>query len=471
MISYFLSFSVPDQLIQVRLEINITHNTETCLQIPAWRPGRYQLQAFAKNILNFNVSNEHNENCNWQKTDRNTWKIHSKKSKSLVVTYSYYANELNAGSSFIDHDIQYLNPVNFLLFQESWMHEKVNLHIYSPKNLIATSATNRYQKDKFIIEADSFFEIFDSPIIISEHLKNFEFKVKKIKFRFNWTGFLNIDIDKFKADLSKIAQTQIKLFGQFPEPTYDFLLIIPQLAYYHGVEHSRNTMMVLGNNKELNISYYNDLLGLVSHELFHTWNIAKIRPAELLPYDYIKETYFTTCFVAEGYTTYYGDKMLLKSGVIDLQQYYYELESTLKRHFDHDDNASQSLLESSFDLWVDGYEKAIPNKRVSVYNKGAVAALILDIMIRQKYKEEKSLDDVMRLLWTKYGNMQAGYTYDDIVLICEEVYGQSLTEYFNVLIAGNKSVFEYCNNALSYINLRMIKNREGIVKLLQISQK
>lgn len=146
-------------------------------------------------------------------------------------------------------------------------------------------------------------------------------------------------------------------------------------------------MIVLGPDDE-GEGLYTDLLGVSSHELFHAWNIIRIRPQELLPYDFTKENYFTTCFVAEGVTTYYGDLFLRRSGIFDDVAYYRELQVYMKRHFENNRDAQQSLAESSWDLWLDGYEKGIPKRKVSVYHKGALVALILDITIRKNHQHK-----------------------------------------------------------------------------------
>jgi predicted metalloprotease with PDZ domain len=302
-----------------------------------------------------------------------------------------------------------------------------------------------------------FHHFFDSPFIISKDIFHETFSVGDVVFHIWIEGIFQIDQQKLIDDLSKIAETQIQIFGEFPEEDYHFMLIVPENTYYHGVEHRNSTMMVLGENGVLPKSYYNDLLGLASHELFHAWNIAKIRPKELLPYNYNQENYFETCFVAEGFTTYYGDKILFESGVISYDEYLHELETTFRRHFEEADNASQSLLESSFDLWVDGYEKGTPNKKVSVYSKGAIVALILDLKIRKKHKEKKSLDDVMRKLWKKFGDQKRGYKYQDIQNICEKVFGESLQEYFNLCIESNLSIFDFTNQHLIYLGLKIVR--------------
>jgi predicted metalloprotease with PDZ domain len=210
---------------------------------------------------------------------------------------------------------------------------------------------------------------------------------------------------------------------------------------------------------------YSDLLGVSSHELFHAWNICKIRPVEMMPYDFTKENYFPTGFVAEGVTTYYGDLFLMQAGVFTREQYLQELETVLKRHFEQDGKAFQSLVESSFDLWLDGYSQAIPHRRVSIYQKGAVVALILDMTIRLKFNHQKSLETVMKTMWERFGKEEVGYSIEDYQRVCEEVYGASLKGYFKGCIYGNMPLETMVNELLQAFGLMMQWNEEGKLHL------
>ncbi len=468
MFEYFLTFLPKQALICVKIKFEANKLPLLSLKLPAWRPGRYQLQNFAKNIRNFSAFDSSENKLSYYKSDRNTWCVQNPQTaKQVTVCYEYLATELNAGSSYINEGLIYFNPINFTMYLDEALDQSfgVNVHCENIENQIASGLKFTKTISGFYANPDSMRQWFDSPIMISKRLLHLQFKSKKIPFHFWISGRLDFDEKKFIKELKKIADAQIDLFGVFPEKDYHFMLIVPQDAYYHGVEHANSTMLVLGNRHLLSQSYYYDLLGLASHELFHAWNIAKIRPKELLPYDYSKESYFNTCFVAEGFTTYYGDKIMHAAGVISTKMYFFELETILRRHFENADTASQSLLESSVDLWVDGYERAIPHKRVSVYDKGAIAAFILDSIIKKNTNNEKTLDDVMRKLWKEFGSMSMGYTYADIVTICEDVAGCSLKFFFEKVIASSESIWDITQNALSGENKKMKKNTDGIVVL------
>lgn len=447
------------------------------LQLPAWRPGRYELQNFAKNIQNFEVFDENGQKLKTSKITKDRWKVQINGAKNITAKYNYYANVINAGSSFVDENILYVNPVNLCIYAEGFINETciVELHKTDNQEIAGLNDQRKLDNAKVSIQFNDFYHLADSPFIVSSNLKHDFYKVGNITFNIWFEGNLSREyLGRIKADFKKFTEEQIKVFGEFPEKAYHFITWILPVAYYHGVEHRSSTMQVLGPDSQAFEELYIDLLGLASHELFHTWNICKLRPAELLPYDYTKENYFPTCFVAEGVTTYYGDLMLYRSGVFDKNQYFKELEAYYKRHFDHADCASQSLVESSWDLWLDGYTQSIPDRKVSVYHKGAIAAQILDLHIQRVTGKTRSIDNVMALMWQRFGASEngtplKGYTMQDYKVICEEVVEESLDWYFEKCILGTESLFDLLNEYLQDIDLLMVRNEEGLVQLEVLS--
>lgn len=454
--------------IDVECFINNLTNDRVELQLPAWRPGRYELQNFAKNIQIFEVFDENGQKLSAKKTTKDRWEVQLSGAKSIIARYNYYAQIINAGSSYVDEHTFYVNPVNLCIYAEGKLNEActVELHLREKEQVAGiNSISSSSEKDVYQLQFDDFYHLADSPFIVSPTLKHDFYKVGKVKFHLWFEGNFQPDFKRIKSDFKKFTQEQINIFGEFPEKEYHFLTWILPVPYYHGVEHRSSTMQVLGPDSQNFEELYIDLLGLASHELFHTWNICKIRPIELMPYDYTKENYFSTCFVAEGVTTYYGDLILNRSKVFDEAQYLKELEACFKRHFDHADKASQSLVESSWDLWLDGYNPSIPDRKVSVYHKGAIAAQILDLHIRKISSHTLSLDDVMKLMWEQFGKPFKGYTMEDYQLVCEEVANEKLDWYFDVCIKGNESLFDLLNRYLQLLSLEVTRNEEGIISL------
>lgn len=438
--------------------------SEVDLQLPVWRPGRYELQNFAKNIQRFTVVDRRGQPLPFRKITKDRWRVQTNGATELTALYNYYAllptpNQLNAGSSFISDTLLYVNPVNLCLYAEGRIDEPCTLELDIPANWMVGCGLK--QESSLRWTATDFYELVDCPLIATPVMQHIEYEVRDVQFHV-WIqggrrtdGDLCFDPNRLVDDFSRFSERQIALFGEFPERDYHFLTIVLPVAHYHGVEHRNSTVLVLGPNDE-GEGLYIDLLGVASHELFHAWNIIRIRPTELLPYDFTRENYFETCFVAEGVTTYYGDLLLRQSGVFGDEAYLKELQVLLKRHFENNGRAFQSLIESSWDLWLDGYEKGVPGRKVSVYHKGAIAALILDLHIRRLTDHARSLDDVMRRMWEGFGRPLLGYTLADYRAATEAVAGESLDWYYDLCIFGNHTLESTLNDYLGWVGLRMI---------------
>lgn len=432
------------------------------VQLPAWRPGRYEIQNFAKNIQKFEVTGANGSRPTFRKLTKDRWYIDTRGENELTIRLVYYANIQNAGSSFVNEELWYLNFINFCLYAEGRIEEECQVALDLPAGFEIACGLAKVGKN--LLLANDFYQLVDSPLLASASLQHEEFEVENIAFHVWMHGNLRPNWKRIRSDFSSFSREQIATMGEFPEREYHFLNLILPTAFYHGVEHHNSTMIVLGPDDE-GEGLYSDLLGVSSHELFHAWNIIRIRPAELLPYDFTKENYFSTCFVAEGCTTYYGDLFLRRAWVFDDEAYIKELQVYMKRHFETSAHASQSLLESSMDLWLDGYERAIPNRKVSVYHKGALVALILDLYLRRKFAHERSLDDVMRLLWERFGRPFIGYTLEDYKSIVEEVAEESLDWYWEECIYGNVSLEMRLNDVLSFVGLQMTTFTNDAIQL------
>lgn len=474
----------PDRPHYIAVEARLTHiqhQSEIELQLPAWRPGRYELQQFAKNIQRFTIVDGEGNPLPFHKITKDRWRVQTNGAAELTAHYNYYAllstpNQLNAGSSFVNDTLLYVNPVNLCLYAEGRITEPCTLELDIPDGW--TVACGLKQTNPKTLWAPDFYALADCPLIAAPVLQHVQYAVESISFHV-WIqggrrtdGDPTFDADRIVRDFSLFSQKQIDLYGEFPERDYHFLVLVVPVPYYHGVEHRNSTVLVLGPNDE-GEGLYQDLLGVSSHELFHAWNIIRIRPIELLPYDFTKETYFSTCFVAEGVTTYYGDLMLRQSGVFTDEAYLKELQVLFKRHFENNGRAFQSLAESSWDLWLDGYDKGVPDRKVSVYHKGAIVALILDLHIRRLTDHARSLDDVMQLMWQRFGKPFAGYTLADYRAVTELVAGESLDWYYNLCIFGNESLETNLNEYLAWVGLQIVYEEPqadlpGGIRLLEL---
>lgn len=275
-----------------------------------------------------------------------------------------------------------------------------------------------------------------------------------ILFTFLWK--INVNILKFKNDFSALIAEQIKLFGSFPENEYHFLFIIPSFPVYHGVEHSASTVIMLGKDTDFEKEYfYKNLIGISSHELFHAWNICKIRPKKLLPYNLSKPQYFVEAFVVEGVTTYYGDLMLMRAGVWSFENYATEFAKNIKNHFHNRAKNKATFLDTEIGLWVDGYKNTQPSRKISIYDKGAIVAFIFDIKIRMHSQNKASLNNVMKEMWETFGKNNIGYTCSDYILLAEKWSNHSFIKYETDIVFGCVSLENYLSACLDYLGLEL----------------
>ncbi|MEH0157802.1 M61 family peptidase [Limibacter armeniacum] len=449
---YKISYQQPQQhFIDFELTIDCPDDAAIKLQLPAWRPGRYSLQNFAKNIQRFEILNTSSgEPVSFKKASKDCWEVDVVNVKQISVHYNYFAVQMDAGGSWLDETQLYINFVNCGLQVLEREQEAYTVELILPDEYRVATSLPALSKHQF--EARNFDVLADSPLIASDSLQHESYQVDGSTFHIWIQGNVKPDWDKLLTDFERFTRTQMTLFGGFPHKDFHFMLQILPYKHYHGVEHHESTVITLGPDEEFGSdTMYHDLIGVSSHELFHVWNVKAIRPVELQPYDFSKESYFRTGFVAEGLTTYYGDYLVARDGTIKEEQYVDDLNKMLKRHFENQGRYNLSVADSSYDLWLDGYEKGIPNRKVSIYIEGALAAFILDTELRQQSGNKKSLDDVVRLLWERFGQTGIGYSEEDYRKAVEEVAGKPMQTYFETCIEGKGGLEKQLQAAFSYV--------------------
>ncbi|GAB4126714.1 MAG: PDZ domain-containing protein [Raineya sp.] len=463
MVQYKVAYGNPqERFLQIECLFENLQGSFLEVLLPAWRPGRYELQNYARNIHFFKAKDQNGKPLIVKKTHKNIWKIETNNAQSVLVSYSYYAFQLDAGGSLLNDTQVYINPINCLVYVKDKIDEACSLQLVVPPNYEV--ACGLPKKSKYLLIAENYHQLVDSPLIASASLKHRTYHVGGIPFHIWIQGDWQPDWEILLADFEKFTKFQIDIFGDFPEQEYHFLCQILPQKFYHGVEHRNSTVICFGASERMNEEEnYKEFLSICSHELFHAWNVCKIRPQEMMPYDYSQETYFETGFVAEGLTTYYGELALVRSGVWKYQQFLIEINKILKKYFENFGRYQNSLISSSWDLWLDGYSQndAAPSRSVSIYHKGAIVAMILDLEIRLKTQNAKSLDDVMRKLWTDFGKTAKGYSLQDFRNVCEEVAQSHLEGYFAHCIEGVADLEDILKNLCQDFAMNLIVNHHN----------
>lgn len=461
MIKYKLYLKNPSaHYIYVDLEIdNITADV-LHLQLPAWRPGRYELGNFAKNVKRVDAFDAAGTPLAYTKLTKDKWEIKCNGAKAVKVTYAYFAFELNAGACFADENQIYVNPVHLCMYCPERMFETHEVQLEIPENYKIACAL---PQNANTLSAKSFDELADSPFIASANIKSDVYEVNGIKFHLHFNGECKPDFTKIKTHFSAFTKKQIEFWGGFPVNEYHFLMQVLPNKFYHGVEHEKSTVIALGPGYDLNNGKtYEDLLGVSSHELFHTWNVKSIRPAEMLPYEFSKENYARTGYVYEGFTTYYGDVMLRAANVFTDEQYFETLEERLVKHFHNYGRFNLSVAQSSWETWLDGYVPGAPYRKTSIYDEGNLVAFMLDILILKNSQNKRSLKDVCRILFDQFGKKGIGYTEQDIIRMCEEASGISLSEFFMNYVYGTENFEPLLNECFDYVGLVMQKTPSAL---------
>lgn len=439
------------QFIQISAQFN-TPNAETFVQLPSWRPGRYELADFAKFVRKFTVIDLDGKKLDFIKVTKDRWKVDSASADEIIVNYSFYADTINAGSSFLDETQLYVNPVNCCVFTDETYEEKINVKLNIPPHWDV--ATSMLSNDSGW-ECDNMDELLDSPFIASSQLQCNTYISNDTKFFVWFNGEVKPDWGRLIPDFKSFTDAQIKKFTEFPVKEYHFLNQILPYKAYHGVEHCKSTVISLGPSYEVFGSLYKELLGVSSHELYHTWNVKAIRPIEMFPYDFIKENYSRLGYIYEGVTTYQGDLFLMKSGVFNEQEYFNELQAQFQKHFDNHGRFNYSVSESSFDTWLDGYVPGVPNRKVSIYTEGCLLAFVTDVNIRRATLNKSGIDELMKRLYFNYALQGEGVSEEDYKTVIEDITGESQTDFFDNFINGCMPYESIITKSLEYLGLEL----------------
>lgn len=432
--------------------------------LPAWIPGSYMIRDFARNIVR--ISAEANGAAiPLEKLDKDMWYA-LPCDGPLTLSYDVYAWDLSVRAAHLDQTHGFFNGTSVFLSVAEQEHLPHVVEICGPDGAayqswrVATSLPEleapRYGFGTYV--AQDYDDLVDHPVEMGDFaLATFE--AHGIPHDIVVTGRVpHLDMDRLSADLIKICESQIALFDpenlSAPIDRYVFLVMAVGDGY-GGLEHRASTSLICSRadlpvtSSSAMTEGYQTFLGLCSHEYFHTWHVKRIKPDVFTPYDYQTENYTSLLWVFEGFTTYYDDLMLVRSGVIELPAYLRRLERIIANVMRSGGRFKQSLAESSFDAWTKHYrqDENSPNALVNYYTKGAMFAMYLDLTIQLKTKGEKSLDDVMRALWTHYGKdyytageEQTGITDAEVEVLIEEVSGVKFKPAFDRYVRGTEDV-------------------------------
>ena len=430
---------------------------EVLVQMPAWN-ALYQIRDFSSHVQQVEAS-AGSQQAFIEKVDKQTWRI--KGTGTIKLSYAAYWDEAGPFASQLNAEHAFINPAMIFMYVPERRGEAVHLAMPQvPADWQAAGAAIRFidyggSVRVFGGEAASYDALVDAPI---EAGKFEEFQLPGIRPDIwvvvhgdNWRK------KQVESDLQRICQYQLKLMGGAPFERYTFILHLGKRASGGGMEHANSTA----------IGAYSDeyLPSVAAHEFFHLWNVKRIRPASLDPVDYRKEQYTRALWFAEGVTNTYGSYTLVRTGIWSKEQFYADLGDQITELESRPANHWQSAEQSSLDAWLEKYSLYDqPEYSVSYYAKGQVLGDLLDILIRDRTGNAKSLDDVLRLMNTNFAKQ--GKTYRDsldVQLTSETIAGGSFEEFFRKYVAGTEAFPYEQILALAGLGLRTVERRKAVL--------
>ncbi|NQX97648.1 MAG: peptidase M61 [Flavobacteriales bacterium] len=451
-ISYEVSMPEPHTH-YYNVKINVTDYQKAYfdIQMPVWSPGSYLVREFAKGVEDL-VATSNKNILKSEKINKNTWRIYAEKASDVVIDYKIYAFELSVRTSFVDASHAYFNGTSMFMFIDELRNIPHNLTIIPFKGWkkVSTSLKN-ISKVGFQYQAPDYDILVDSPVEIGNQ-ETFDFTSAGVIHHVAMYGKGNYDIEKLKVDMAKITQACTDVFGVNPNKEYTF--IIHNLTRGSGgLEHLSSTTLEV-NRWTYKGSAYKGFLSLVAHEYFHLWNVKRVRPMALGPFDYNNENYTSLLWVMEGFTSYYDELLLYRAGVYNEETIIRKFRGSISNIENQPGNKVQPVAHSSFDAWIKAYRpnENSYNTTISYYSKGSVVANMLDLMIIKNTNGKKNLDNVMQHLYNEYYKKQGrGFTPAEMQSTLEKISGLKLTDFFAKYINGTET-FDY-NTIFGYAGL------------------
>ncbi len=457
-VSYTLSFPEPHTH-YIRVEMKIEHIKENEVEVilPVWAPGSYLIREFAKNVEDFSASSLNGKVLKAKKSRKNAWKIETEGENTVLVKYKIYAFEISVRTSFVDEDHAFVSPTGVFMYTQEAFKNSVSVSVKLPHNWKRISTgLEEHKTNTNTFVAQNFDWLYDSPIEIGNQ-DIFEFTAAGVKHEVAMVGGGNYDVVNLKRDMAKVVEEATSIFGENPNKKYVFIVH----NYKNGgggLEHLNSTVLGAKRMGYTDPLIYSNFLGLVAHEYFHLWNVKRLRPQALGPFDYEKENYTTDLWIAEGFTAYYDNLLIKRAQIITEDRYLDLIAEDIQTQINLAGDKIQSVAEASFDAWIKYYRQNenSSNSQVSYYTKGSLLALILDLEIIHQTKGKKSMDYVLKTAYQEFfKEKNQGFTSDEFKKSLEKATGTNLDSFYDDYVYGTKPID--FDKYLGYLGLKLSK--------------
>lgn len=444
-IKYNLSMPKPqNHYFNVEMELNDFKEKTLEVKMPIWSPGSYLAREFAKNVNLVKAFDENNNPLEVKKVTKNTWSIEKGTSKAVKVVYEVYSFELSVRTSFLDLTHGFVSGSSIFMYVGN--HKDLNGTVEILPFIGFDKITTPLEFDKapqtgdksFVYKFSDYDQLVDSPIEIGNQIE-FTFTAADVEHKVGIYGYGNYEIDVLKKDMAKIVSAATNVFGENPNEKYTFI-IHNVVQAQGGLEH-KNSCVLSVNRWTFQGPKYTDFLSLVAHEYFHLWNVKRIRPIELGPFNYDTENYTSLLWVMEGFTSYYDELLLVRAGYYTKEKFLSKLLNTINYVEGSTGTRVQPVAHASFDAWIKAYRPTenSRNTTISYYSKGTIMAALIDAKIISKYKGKKCLDDFMQKIYTTYYVKKGrGFSEDEFKAELESFLGENMDQFYADYINGTE---------------------------------
>lgn len=432
-VSYDVLVRNPHQhIFQVSMRIERPGSGPLDVSMPVWTPGSYLIREYERQVVRFAAMGPGDAPLGWRKIDKNTWRIEARDADRIEVVYDVYAREPGIRWSFLYSEGGHLLGPNLFMYVAGAEGRPVSARFDLPEGWRLTGGIAPQVEDPFAIQAPSYHDLIDTPMLIGR-FDEIEFEVNGVPHVIAFLGQHNADLERLRDDFSRVVSAGAEMFGGLPYDRYAFIYLT--ITGGGGIEHANGTTIGLGSLDLSSEGGHRGLLGVTAHEFFHAWNVKRIQPPAFRPYDYEEENYTDALWFYEGFTSFYGDRLLLRAGLIQGLGNPVGLVNQYRSVPGHE---VQSPADASYNAWIHLYrgDESFDNFYTNYYSVGHILANLLTLEIAQRSGGEQSLDDVMRWIWQRTRDDGATFDSRDIQAACETVVGGSFEEFFDRYVFG-----------------------------------
>ncbi|MEN9699110.1 MAG: hypothetical protein RLZZ301_308 [Bacteroidota bacterium] len=430
---------------EVSIDVKNATAAEIEFKMPVWTPGSYLVREFSKNLNQVSALDKAGKPLQVVKKSKNAWLVQAKGASEFTVSYEVYAAELSVRTPFLDETHGFVAGAGVFMYSEASKNQKGALKIY-PHASFSTISTALAPADYKSVPGcytyifSNYDQLVDSPIEIGNQ-RVFEFMAAGVRHTVAMYGEANYNVTQLQKDMAKVVETETAIFGTNPNQNYTF--IIHNVVHGQGGLEHLNSCVLSVNRWSYAGSEYLGFINLVAHEYFHLWNVKRIRPIELGPFNYDQECYTSLLWVMEGITSYYDELVLLRSGFYTKAQFISKLQSQINYVEGTPGSRVQPVAHASFDAWIKAYRpnENSSNTTMTYYSRGAVLGAVLDAYIIQKKGGKQGLDQFLKSLYDTYAvNLGRGFTEEEFATALSEFLGEEMQPFLDAYVNGTQVI-------------------------------